>query len=178
MGRLISYCYKNKISTLSNIEIMDKKVFKEKNRRTCIGLIKRTNDVIKATRREQSKEPPETAKEPKQNINNTPKYIICTIWGIRAFIFFFFNRSERSAQASRRNLRLSEGSPLFAFTKSIDGRTCKKRMQANKMHQPVGKMIKDTLTACLWKSIRTCNNPKWSKINFPEEKKGMRARVC
>lgn len=60
-------------------------------------------------------------------------------------------------------------------------------MQANKVHLPVGKMIKDTLTKCLWTSIRTCNNSKGSNINFPVsglaakrnhgKKEGMGARV-
>lgn len=47
-----------------------------------------------------SKFPLETSSDPAHRINNAPKYIICTIWGISAFIFFFFKRSDRSEWAS------------------------------------------------------------------------------
>uniref|UniRef100_A0A2P2J026 Transmembrane protein n=1 Tax=Rhizophora mucronata TaxID=61149 RepID=A0A2P2J026_RHIMU len=64
---------------------------------SCIGSTRKTNDVTKETKLQPLKQPHENTSDPIQRANNAPKYTICMICGISAFIFFFFSSSVRSA---------------------------------------------------------------------------------
>lgn len=72
---------------------------------------------------EQLKDPLEITSEATPNANNSPKYIIWTIWGMKAFIFFFLKYADSWVEAIDWNLTISQDSVLFAFTKRIEGKT-------------------------------------------------------